>query len=161
MPISQRGGVQSLESTAETVRLANVQDYEDWLARMSQVETVIEQTMELQEEGRKNGYMPPRVLMERIPAQIDAQLVEDAGNQSFLHRIFGNAGHHRSRGSGTPARCSKRNNRRVDRAGVSGVLIVTLMKPICRPRQRPLARLNFPTEKNSTSIALAPTQRRK
>lgn len=84
MPISQRGGVQSLEATAETVRLANVQDYEDWLARMSKVETVIEQTMELQEEGRKNGYMPPRVLMERIPAQIDAQLVEDAEMSPFF-----------------------------------------------------------------------------
>ena len=83
MPISQRGGVQSLESTAETVRLANVQDYEDWLVRMSQVEKVIEQTMALQEEGRKNGFMPPRVLMERIPAQIDSQLVEDAQTSPF------------------------------------------------------------------------------
>jgi len=43
MPMSQRGGVQSLESTAETVRLANVEDYEDWLARMASVETMIEQ----------------------------------------------------------------------------------------------------------------------
>jgi prolyl oligopeptidase len=77
MPITQRRGVQFLESTAESVRLANVQDFEDWLARMAQVDKVIEQTMELQEEGRKSGYMPPRVLMERIPAQISAQLVED------------------------------------------------------------------------------------
>jgi uncharacterized protein (DUF885 family) len=74
MPMSQRGGVQSLESTAETVRLANVEDYEDWLARMAGVETVIEQTMELQEEGRRTGYMPPKILMERIPDQISAVL---------------------------------------------------------------------------------------
>jgi len=77
MPMSQRGGVQSLESTAETVRLATVQDYEDWLVRMSRVESVIEQTMELQEEGRKSGYMPPKILMQRIPDQIGAQLTED------------------------------------------------------------------------------------
>jgi uncharacterized protein (DUF885 family) len=77
MPMSQRGGVQSLESTAETVRLANVEDYEDWLVRMAGVETMLEQTMELQEEGRETGYMPPKILMERIPDQISSQLVED------------------------------------------------------------------------------------
>ena len=84
MPISQRGGVQSLESTAETVRLATVEDYEDWLARMAGVEKMIEQTMKLQEEGRKNGYMPPKILMERIPDQIGSQLVEDPGNSPFF-----------------------------------------------------------------------------
>ena len=84
MPISQRGGVQSLESTAETVRLANVEDYEDWLARMAGVEKMIEQTMKLQEAGRKSGYMPPKILMERIPAQIGSQLVEDSELSPFF-----------------------------------------------------------------------------
>lgn len=84
MPISQRGGVQSLEMTAESVRLANVGDYEDWLGRMAAVDTVIEQTIALQEEGRKTGYMPPKILMERIPGQIDAQLVEEAERSPFF-----------------------------------------------------------------------------
>jgi len=84
MPMSQRGGVQSLESTAETLRLGNAQDYEDWLARMSQIDTVIEQTMERLEEGRKTGYMPPKVLMERIPAQISSQLAEDPQQSPFF-----------------------------------------------------------------------------
>ena len=82
--MSQRGGVQSLESTAETLRLANVQDYEDWLARMAQIETVIEQTMSRMEEGRESGYMPPKILMERIPAQIAMQLVEDPEQSPFF-----------------------------------------------------------------------------
>lgn len=84
MPISQRGGVQSLESTAESVRLDTVQDYEDWIRRMAQVEEVIEQTMALQEEGRKTGYMSPRILMERIPDQINSQIVEDPENSPFF-----------------------------------------------------------------------------
>lgn len=83
MPMSQRGGVQSLESTAETIRLVNIADYEDWLARMIQVETVIKQTMQLQEEGRKSGYMPPKILMERIPAQIAMQLTENPEESPF------------------------------------------------------------------------------
>ena len=84
MPMSQRGGVQSLESTAETVRLANIKDYEDWLVRMAGVEKMIEQTMKLQEEGRKTGYMPPKILMERIPDQIGSQLVEDPESSPFF-----------------------------------------------------------------------------
>ena len=84
MPMSQRGGVQSLESTAETLRLANVKDYEDWLARMAQIEAVIEQTTELMEEGRRTGYMPPKILMERIPNQIASQLVEDPEMSPFF-----------------------------------------------------------------------------
>lgn len=85
MPMSQRGGVQSLESTAETVRLADIKDYEDWLARMAQVETVIEQTMDLQEAGRKSGYMPPKILMQRIPDQISSQLVENPEESPFYN----------------------------------------------------------------------------
>ena len=89
MPMSQRGGAQSLESTAEILRFANVQDYEDWLARMTQIETVIEQTMERMEEGRNTGYMPPKILMQRIPNQIALQLVEDA-EQSPFYKTFAN-----------------------------------------------------------------------
>jgi prolyl oligopeptidase len=84
MPMSQRGGIQSLESTAETLRLSNVRDYEDWLARMAQIETRIEQTMALMEEGRESGYMPPKILMERIPDQISSQLVEDPEMSPFF-----------------------------------------------------------------------------
>jgi len=87
MPISQRGGVQSLDSTAESLTLQTVQDYEQWLARIAAIEKVIEQTMDLQEAGRKNGYMPPKILMQRLPAQIDAQLVEN-GEDSPLFKTF-------------------------------------------------------------------------
>ncbi len=84
MPINQRGGVQSLETTAEGLRLQSVGDYEDWLQRMARVEEVLRQAMALQEAGRKAGYMPPKILMERIPPQIDAQLVETAEESPYF-----------------------------------------------------------------------------
>lgn len=87
MPLSQRGGVQSLDSTAEGLRLQTMADYEDWLSRMAEIEQVIDQTRELTEAGRRSGYMPPRILMERIPDQIRAQLVE-AGNESPFYKPF-------------------------------------------------------------------------
>lgn len=84
MPINQRGGVQSLESTAEGLRLQTAADFEDWLARMAKVPRYIAQTMELQEEGRRSGYMPPKILMQRIPAQIAQQLQEDPEASPFF-----------------------------------------------------------------------------
>lgn len=84
MPISQRGGVQSLEATAESLRMQTVKDYEDWLARMAKVPDVIEQTMARQEQGRKSGYMPPKVLMQRVPDQIASQTVEKPDDSPFF-----------------------------------------------------------------------------
>ena len=84
MPINQRGGVQSLESTAERLRMQTVKDYEDWLARMAAVPEVIEQTMALQERGRKSGYMPPKILMGRIPDQLAQQTVENPEDSPFF-----------------------------------------------------------------------------
>jgi uncharacterized protein (DUF885 family) len=87
MPISQRGGLQSLDSIAEGLRFETVQDYEDWIERIASIPGVVKQTIDLQEEGRKTGYMPPKVLMERIPAQVDAQLVE-SGEDSPFYKAF-------------------------------------------------------------------------
>jgi prolyl oligopeptidase len=84
MPVSQRGGVQNLETTAEGLRLATVEDYDDWLERMAAVDTYIDQTTQLQERGRRAGYMPPSVLMQRVPDQIAAQLVEDAEESPYF-----------------------------------------------------------------------------
>ena len=84
MPVSHRGGVQNLENTAEGLRLATVEDYDNWLERMAAVDTYIEQTTQLQEQGRRAGYMPPAVLMERVPDQITAQLVENAEESPYF-----------------------------------------------------------------------------
>jgi prolyl oligopeptidase len=87
MPISQQGGVQSLESVTESIPLTDSGDYDDWLARMAGIERRIEQTMALQEEGRQNGYMPAKVLMQRIPDQLALQTVENAEDSPF-YRAF-------------------------------------------------------------------------
>ncbi len=84
MPISQRGGIQSLETVAEQLRLQTVKDYEDWLVRMAAVPEVIEQTMALQERGRKSGYMPPKILMGRVPDQLAQQTVENPEDSPFF-----------------------------------------------------------------------------
>ncbi len=87
MPFDHQGGVQNLDSMANYLSFTSVNDYEDWLARMGKLGEVVDQTIKLAERGRKAGYMPPKILMERIPGQLAAQLVDDAEASPF-YEIF-------------------------------------------------------------------------
>jgi uncharacterized protein (DUF885 family) len=87
IPLNQRGGVQSLDGVQESLRFETVKDYEDWIARLRGIDTLIENTMTLMREGVRQGYTPPRVTMERIPAQIAAQVVDDP-TESRFYRAF-------------------------------------------------------------------------
>lgn len=82
-PLSQRGGVQTADEMVEILRFSTVKDYEDWIRRLEALPTVVEQNIVLMREGLKAGNTPPRVLMERVPAQIAAQLVDDPTRSRF------------------------------------------------------------------------------
>ena len=84
MPFSHRGGVQTLDDRTRTIPLVTVADYDDWLERLATIDTFIEQTIALAERGRRNGVVPPAVLMQRVPDQIATQLVDDAGQSPFF-----------------------------------------------------------------------------
>ena len=47
MPFSQRGGVQNLDSQAAYLRFEKVADFEDWLARLDKIDTVVEQCVKI------------------------------------------------------------------------------------------------------------------
>ena len=87
IPFYQRGGVQNLDSNTSRLRFVTVKDYEDWIARLGQVDVVIDQSVDLAEAGRKTGLMSPKILMERIPNQISAQLVDDPEASPFF-KVF-------------------------------------------------------------------------
>ena len=82
-PISHQGGVQTADGTAESLNFAAAKDYRDWLARMRALPTAIDQVIDLMREGVKTGHMPPRVLMQRVPVQIAAQIVDDPEKSPF------------------------------------------------------------------------------
>ena len=82
-PISQQGGVQTLDGMVEALSFTELKDYRDWLTRMRAVPAVIEQNQALMREGVKAGLTPPRVLMQRVPAQIAKQVVEDPSKSPF------------------------------------------------------------------------------
>ena len=84
VPINQRGGIQDAGSLADSLQFHRIRDYEDWLSRMRAFPDYVRQTIELMREGARLGITHPRVVMERVPGQIEKQLVEDSRQQLFF-----------------------------------------------------------------------------
>ena len=82
-PISHQGGPQTADGIAEVLPFATVKDYQDWLKRLQALPQVIGQLTVLMQEGVKAGNLPPRVLMQRVPAQIAGQVVDDPAKSAF------------------------------------------------------------------------------
>jgi uncharacterized protein (DUF885 family) len=83
MSFNQREGPQTSDDLGNSLRFETVKDYEDWLARLRAVPTAMEQFTALLREGIKERMVHPRVIMERIPAQIDKQIVSDPTQSGF------------------------------------------------------------------------------
>lgn len=86
-PITHKDGVQLIDGINEVMRFESVADYRLYLARLAGVPQQVAQTMALMREGVAAGLVPPRVLMEKVPAQIQAQIVTDPA-QSPFYRPF-------------------------------------------------------------------------
>ncbi len=84
LPLSHRGGIQTRNQMADWLRFATVKDYEDWIARLRAFPTLVDQTIALMGEGIRVGMVYPRVIMERVPKQIAAQIVDDPGESLFF-----------------------------------------------------------------------------
>lgn len=89
MPFAHRGGIQNIENLTSQLRLVTVEDYDDWLTRVGQIDRLIDETIDIAEEGRELGMMPPGILLQRIPDQLALQVV-DYANESPLFKAFEN-----------------------------------------------------------------------
>ena len=83
LPLNQLGGVQTADDLAEALRFDTLKDYEDWLARLHALPNYIEQTIALMREGIKRQIMLPKIVLERIPTQIDHQIVSNPKESPF------------------------------------------------------------------------------
>ncbi|WP_454830683.1 DUF885 domain-containing protein [Pseudoxanthomonas wuyuanensis] len=92
LPLGHQGGVQTADGIAEAMPFARPRDYRDWIARIRGIDTLVDQTIALMREGVKQGYVPPKVLMQRVPAQIAAQIVEDPAKSAFYRPFLKMAG---------------------------------------------------------------------
>ena len=83
VPLNQRGGIQTQDELADSLRFQTLKDYEDWIARLRSFPTLMDQTIALMREGIKERMVHPKVIMERLPAQIDKQIVSDPAQSGF------------------------------------------------------------------------------
>ncbi|MBI4446606.1 MAG: DUF885 domain-containing protein [Acidobacteria bacterium] len=83
-PLDQRGGIQTQDELADSLRFETENDYRDWIQRLRDLRPYGNQVIELMREGIRRGLVHPRVIMERVPDQIAAQLVDDPQRSPFL-----------------------------------------------------------------------------
>jgi len=83
VPLNQREGIQTTDELADELRFETVRDYEDWIARLRAFPAFMDQTLALMREGIQERMLLPKVVMQRIPAQIDKQLVADPRVSGF------------------------------------------------------------------------------
>lgn len=83
VPLTQRGGIQTEDDLADALRFETVKDYEDWLARLRTLPVLVEQTTALMREGIRRGIVQPKITMQRVPAQIEKQVVAEPEQSPF------------------------------------------------------------------------------
>lgn len=87
IPLNQRGGIQTTNELGDAVRFTTVKDYEDWIARLDHFPEYMDQTIALMRQGIKEHMLLPKIIMQRIPGQIEKQIVTDP-KQSAYYKPF-------------------------------------------------------------------------
>ncbi|RYZ41848.1 MAG: DUF885 domain-containing protein [Myxococcaceae bacterium] len=81
--LKQPPGLQTAYQLADTLRFETVRDYEDWVKRLERFGTYADQVVALMREGLRQHRIHPRIVLQRIPPQLERQLVEDATRSGF------------------------------------------------------------------------------
>jgi len=72
MPINQQNGAHTrLADLPLSVPFDNVQQFQDYISRLHQVPRVLDQVTEVLRQGIKDGLMPPKLVLEKLPGQCD------------------------------------------------------------------------------------------
>jgi uncharacterized protein (DUF885 family) len=72
MPVNQQNGVHTrLADLPLAVPFDSVAHYQDYIARLHQIPRVLNQTAEVMRQGLKDGLMPPKLVLEKLPGQCD------------------------------------------------------------------------------------------
>jgi len=72
MPVNQQNGVHTrLADLPLRVPLDSVQRYQDYISRLRQIPRALEQTTEVMRQGEKDGLMPPKLVLDKLPGQCD------------------------------------------------------------------------------------------
>ncbi len=72
MPVNQQNGVHTrLADLPNAVPFDSVPHYEDYISRLRQIPRVLEQNTEVMRQGEKDGLIPSKVVLDKLPGQCD------------------------------------------------------------------------------------------
>jgi uncharacterized protein (DUF885 family) len=78
MPVNQQNGIHTrLADLPLSVPFDSVPHYQDFISRLHQIPRVLEQTAEVMKQGEKDGLMPPRLVLDKLPGQCDGIVSAD------------------------------------------------------------------------------------
>jgi uncharacterized protein (DUF885 family) len=81
--INHQGGIQTLHEVAELLPFQTTRDYEDWVRRLERAGALVDQHVAMLRVAAAESRTQPRVIMERIPAQLALQVVDDPRRSPF------------------------------------------------------------------------------
>ncbi|MBU6377289.1 MAG: DUF885 family protein [Gammaproteobacteria bacterium] len=81
--ISHQGGIQTLHEVTELLQFRTARDYENWIKRLESLGVLVDQHIALLRQAVSERRMQPRVIMQRIPAQLARQTVARAEDSPF------------------------------------------------------------------------------
>jgi uncharacterized protein (DUF885 family) len=82
--LQSAGSIQTANEIADISPFATVKDYEDWIARLRSFGPYVDQVTALLKEGIREGRTQPRVIMQRITPQLEAQRVSKPEDSPFF-----------------------------------------------------------------------------
>ena len=72
MPVNQQNGAHTrLADLPLSVPFDSVQHFQDYISRLHQIPRVLDQVTEVLRQGMKDGLMPPKLVLEKLPEQCD------------------------------------------------------------------------------------------
>jgi uncharacterized protein (DUF885 family) len=78
VPVTQvQGPLQYIPDTIAMMPATRPSEYEDILARLNGIPTVIDQTIDMMKDGMAHGWTPPKITMRDVPKQAQSQVVSD------------------------------------------------------------------------------------
>jgi len=85
MPVSQFGGVHiELPDLVSVLSFESVKDYEDYVARLRAIPTLLDQTEIQMRKGMGDGLMPPKYLLEKVAEQANRVASAEADKTAFF-----------------------------------------------------------------------------
>lgn len=77
VPVNMRDGIQNTADVANLLNLREERDARDWLARLRAFPVYMDQTIALMREGMRRKLVQPKIVMQRVPGQIERQLASN------------------------------------------------------------------------------------